>query len=293
MVGVIKRISHSAGGQMKNIAHYAILQLRPYANRSEHVNYGLVVFLPTGGIKVYIATRLRKVRAMSPSVSLDSIREQEELLPELIGAALPEEALDILNAINVLDNQEMESLGRFTYMDQQDFNQQVDRALASQVEPPATRRKGSGNRPRLFFDVRSQFRDLGILAENGNSVPDHQVVEHYAPDPAADIKIEFALQNGLLRLAQTIDLRNDSNLQTKSIAYSKAYAIDYAGKVLEKSALETFAVVAGSNTEEAKRIMATLKRTTDHVLSWEDRQDMEGFFSGWAKASGKPLPEVR
>lgn len=278
---------------MKNIAHYAILQLRPYPNRSEHVNYGLVVFLPHGGVRVFIASRLRKVRAMSPSVSLDSIREQEELLPDLIGNALPEEALSILNAINVLDNLSMDSLGRFAYIDQQEFSQQVERALASQVEPPVTRRRGAGSRPRLFFDVRSQFRELGILAGIGETVPDHQVVEHYAPDPAADIKIEFALQNGSLRLAQTIDLRNDSSVQSKSNAYSKAYAIDYASKVLNKSALETFAVVAGSDMEDAKRIMSALKKTTDHVLSWEDRRDMEAFFTSWARASGKPLPEVR
>ena len=277
---------------MTATAHYTILQLRPYPNRSEHVNYGLVVFYPEGGVRVYVAARLRKIRAMCPSINLSGLQEQEETIPDLVGNLGLEDALDILNAVNVLDNVQIESLGRFNYADNVDFERQVSRALASQVESPVVRRRSAGSRSRLFSDVKSQFKSLGILAEDKDSLPDHQVVENYSPDPSFDIKVEFALQNGLMRLAQTIDLRLDSNTQAKNSAYSKAYSLDLAGKSFEKSAIQTFAVVAGSDSDSGSKIIATLQKTTDHVLRWESNSDMERFFTEWAKASGKPLREV-
>lgn len=280
---------------MRRTAHYAVLKLQPYPNRTEHVNYGLIVFPPQGGAQVHLAGQLRKVRSFFPELSLSSLREQEETVPELVGDAGLEDAVGILNSICLLNDQSIESLGRFQFSDEREFNEHIEKALASQVEVSRPARKYRESRARLFTDVKSRFRMLGILAADGVDLPDHQVIANYSPDPESDVKVEFALQNGLLRLAQTIDLRADSGAispNLRATAYSKAYAMDVAKRSLESSALETYVIVAGTNGSDARRVMTTIGKTTDKVLAWESKQDMSDFFSEWANASGKPLPEM-
>lgn len=280
---------------MSDIAHYAVLRFQPYANRTEHANYGLVVFMPWGGVRVFIPTQLKKVKAMFPEIDLRSLQEQEETLPDLVGDLQLDDALDLLNAVSALHDQTKATLGRFEFRDQPEFSRNVALALASQVEATPAPRKRKDSRTRLFTDVRTAFKNLGILAPPGEQIPDHQVIENYSPDPEVELKVEFALQNGSLRLAQTIDLRADATAlskNTKASAYSKAFAMDYATRVLHSSALQPYVIVAGTEHEEAKKIMTALKRSDLHIVSWESRDDVTGFFKEWAEASGKPLSEL-
>lgn len=276
---------------MISTARYAILKLQPYPNRTEHVNYGVVAFLPEGGVQVQLASSfgLRKVKAFYPAVDLRALQEQEESLVDLVGDAPMEDALMLLNSICVLKDQQVAGLGKFNYSSEEDFQKHIQLALRSQVELNASPRRTKELKSRLFTDVRSKFKEIGILAKTKGELPDHQVVEHYSPDSENDVRIEFALQNGSLRLAQTIDLRAGT-LASRNNAFSKAYAMDYAGKVLDESALATYVIVAGSDTDAAKKVMSALAKTTDNVLSWESKSDMEDFFVEWAIASGKPLP---
>lgn len=278
---------------MNNQASYAVLKIQPYSNRTEHVNYGIVVFRPEGGVYLEVASplALRKVKALFPLIDLRSLKEQEESIPELVGKAGVEEAFELLNAISLLRDQDLGQLGSFQYSDDEGFQKQVELALQSQVELLRPKQKKREMKARLISDVRAQFRSLGILADSQSRVPDHQVVENYSPDADVDLQVEFALQNGLLRLAQTIDLRA-SNLASKNAAYSKAYSMEVASRALESSSLQTYVIIAGTEAEATRKVMHTLEKTADHVLAWEDKSDMEGFFMEWAKASGKPLPTL-
>lgn len=278
---------------MTPTAQYAVLKLQPYENRTEHVNYGVVIFLPEGGVQVRLASprALKKVKALYPRVDFRELLEQEQAIPELVGRVGFQESFDLLKALSVLKDDTEERLGRFRFRSTDDFETQVSRLLESQVEAHAVPRRPTMARTRLVTDVRSQFRELGILADAKETIPDHKVVENYTPDSDVDLKVEFALQNGMLRLAQTIDMRASSNA-SKNVAFSKAYVMDVASRSLEKTALETYVVVAGTESEETRRIMTTLEKTTDHVLAWESRSDMESFFGVWAAASGHPLPSL-
>lgn len=278
---------------MNNSAKYAVLKIQPYPNRTEHVNYGIVVFRPEGGVYLEIASApaLRKVKALYPLIYLRSLKDQEESIPDLVGAASAEESFELLTAISLIRDQDFNRLGRFQYVDEDGFQNQVELALQSQVELHNPKRTKRELKSRLITDVRSRFRNLGILADSKERVPDHQVVENYSPDEDVDVQVEFALQNGLLRLAQTVDLRA-ATAASKNAAYSKAYTMDVASRSLEASALQTYVIVAGTEADAARKVMHTLEKTANHVLAWEDRSDMESFFTEWAAASGKPLPSL-
>lgn len=278
---------------MNYSASYAVLKIQPYPNRTEHVNYGIVVFRPEGGIHLEVASApaLRKVKALYPLIDLRSLKDQEESIPELVGRADAEESFELLTAISLIRDQEFNRLGRFQYSDEDGFQNQVALALQSQVELHNPKQKKRDLKSRLITDVRGRFRNLGILADSKERVPDHQVVENYSPDDDVDVQVEFALQNGLLRLAQTVDLRAATSA-SKNAAYSKAYSMDVASRSLEASALQTYVIVAGTEADATRKVMHTLEKTANHVLAWEDRSDMESFFTEWAAASGKPLPSL-
>lgn len=282
-------------GEKMNIAMYGVLRFQPYPNRTEHLNYGIVVFLPTGGVRVHVGASLRKIRAMYPLVEIESLRSQAAEIEEIIGDSDIDDALGILDALCILPGQMKKDLGRFEYFDLDSLSRNIETAMQSQVEPVLAKRKLRESRSRLFIDVRKRFASIGILAKDQAQLPDHQVIEHYSPDPDADVRVEFALQNGILRLAQTIDLRGDMGGVSpvhKNAAYSKAFAMDYANKILETSGKKSYVIVAGTAIDGAQKIMNSIVRSVDEVLIWESAADMAGFFEEWAEASGRPLPSL-
>jgi len=276
------------------IARYCTLQFQPHPNRTEHVNYGIVVFMPSGGVRVHIANNLRKIKALAPSASIEQLRAQENDIPLVVGDAGCDDALRLLEALRVLRPQAVSHLGTFRFETEADYVKHAKLALATQCETPVSRGRSREARSRLFYDVRDRFQLLGILADDKAALPDHQVVEHYMPDPEADVKVEFALQNGILRVAQTVDLRADDRdlvtSQHKNAAYSKAYAIHYAKTQLESVGLRSYVIVASAHSPAADKVLTAIRADADAVLDWENRSDMERFFGEWADAAGHPLP---
>ncbi|HTH77206.1 MAG TPA: DUF3037 domain-containing protein [Trinickia sp.] len=279
-----------------HIARYCTLQFQPHHNRTEHVNYGIVVFMPNGGVRVHIANGLRKIKALAPTASVERLRAQEAEIPKIVGDARCDEALRLLEVLQVLRPQAVARLGTFRFETEADYVKHAKLALATQCETPVARGRAREPRSRLFYDVRDRFQLLGILAEDKAALPDHQVVEHYTPDAEADVKVEFALQNGILRVAQTIDLRTDAaelvSTQHKHAAYSKAYAIHYAKTQLESARLRSYVIVAGAHSTAADRVLTAIRADADDVLDWENHADMERFFGEWAEAAGRPLPSL-
>ncbi|MBU9318921.1 DUF3037 domain-containing protein [Burkholderia multivorans] len=279
-----------------SIARYTTLVFQPYPNRTEHVNYGIVAFLPHGGVRVHISSTLRKLRAIWPEVSIDFIRSQEAEIPKLVEGKPLNEAVGILNAIRVLRGVSEKDLGAFSYQNEDQYLREVRLALRSLCETPPGKGRERDSKSRLFLDVKSKFKLLGILATERGALPDHQVVENYVPDSEADVKVEFALQNGRLRVAQTLDLRADTRDSVspinRNIAYSKTYALHYAKTALEQSGLESYVIVAGAHTDPAQKVISTIRHDVDHIVEWESNSDMDSFFSEWASAAGRPLPMI-
>ena len=279
----------------QQIARYATLRFQPYPNRSEHLNYGIVVFMPQGGVRVHLARSLRKLKALTPISSLEGFRQQETEIPKLVGDATLEDALGRLNALYFLRNTQPNELGAFFFANDHDYEQNVELALKAQCDVTASTRAQREPRSRLYVDVRSRFKAIGILSPDRGILPDHQVVEHYMPDPDVDVKVEFALQNGILRVAQTVDLRTGSTdfvtAANRNVAFSKAYAIHVTKASLHN--VDSYGIAAGADSESARKVLAPIAKDVTHIIHWEDGREMEDFFSTWADAAGKPLPRVQ
>ena len=69
---------------MTKIAFTSVLSFQPYANRSEQLNYGVVIFMPEGGVKVRIGDDLSKISAFYPKADIDILKNKENSIPELV-----------------------------------------------------------------------------------------------------------------------------------------------------------------------------------------------------------------
>lgn len=274
------------------VARYATLRFQPYPNRSEHLNYGIVVFLPEGGVRVHLAS-LVKLRVIASPADLDRLRELPETVTEMVGNASLPQALAVLNAMRVLHGVTEHELGAFSFATPAEYNQNIRLAIQSQCDVASHSRRPREPKSRLFLDVKQQFRALGILGDKG-AMPDHQVIEHYTPDPDVDVKVEFALQNGVLRVAQTMDLRgaDDAGIhaQSRAAAFSKAYAIHVTKTSLR--GVRSYVIAAGAISEAAQKILSPIEKDAETILHWEDSRQMSDFFSEWASAAGTPLPSM-
>lgn len=276
---------------MTQIAYTAILSYQPYANRSEHLNYGVVVFLPDGGIQVYIAGDLRKIRAFNPQANIAFLQDKARSLPELVGDANIDTALSILNATGELRGVEKAHLGCFVYSNEAEFQQWLRILLNDTCSVGDRKSLRREQKSRLYTDVSKDFRNIGILDIHKTGNPDHQVVTHYAPDSNVDVVVEFALQNGALHVAQTIDLRNPDSAQ-RDRAFGKIYKIGYIKEHLNSSALRSYVIVAGATSQNAQKVIRTIQDDADEIIEWEDRSGMNSFYESWAEYAGKPLPKI-
>lgn len=278
------------------IARYATLRFQPYPSRSEHLNYGIVVFSAEGEVSVHLTSSLQKIKAFAPGQSIAKLREHATEIPKLVERLELNKAVDLLNAMRILRNQQIREMGVFSYRNQAEFSENIKLALSAQCDAKEPAKKPREPRSRLYLEVKERFKVLGMLASTYGELPDHQVIAQYAPDPNVDVRVEFALQNGILRIAQTIDLRTGTSdtvtAQHRNAAFSKAYAIHAAKSLLEDSRLRSYVITAGADSEMAQKILTPIENDADHIIRWEDDQEMEKFFTEWAAAAGKELPTV-
>lgn len=285
---------------MNAIARYATLTLRPFPNRTEHINYGLMVFDfgPHGIVaSAHIAPVARKLRGFAPHIALDDLEASAKQMAAEVTARQfnsIEKAIDWLHAMNWLRDTSAQHLGGFRFATTEDHQKMVEVSIANLCTPPSPKGIHREQKSRLFIELKNQFKAAGILAPAGTQIPDHIVVQNYAPEPEADVRVEFAMQNTKLHIAQTIDLRTDSELtaQQKASALSKAFSLNYATQVLEPNRLTTWMICAGAKSKQTEKLTHALEKQAQHMVHWEDATEMEEFMSSWAAAAGKPLPTM-
>lgn len=280
-----------------NYAQYSVLSLRPYPNRTEHLNYGIVVFEPTGAVSIHLLKSLSKLSCLVPTLNLGELRDHINKLQETISQMTPSQAFDYLRFIKMIPAQvEMSRLGKFSYNPERSghFAEMIKLCLDSQCAPQTEKRQGNpANRSKLFSEVKKQFGIYDMLAKNDTDR--HQVITNYYPYDGADLVVDFAIKNDVLYIAQTMDLRTNHRDQIsnrhKHEAHSKILSIIFT---MEDKSIRTKShlVVAGLNSPAADRVIDPFINRVDRITVWESQRERSEFFSDWLSASGRHLPEL-
>lgn len=266
-----------------------LIEYHPYRYRNECCAVGLLVLLPGKEVQVHLAENLRKVRAMHPAVELDTLRD--ELLA--LGAKLTRDpdllSLYLHDPIGPL--RICSSAGHIDYAHSDDLQAGIKWALSYMVEPvraPAQRERLSVS--RLYIELKNYFSDMGWLATLGQSIHDHKIVPRYSLSSEEAINVDFALRNTAMHYLQTADFRTSSNpTQKRHEVQAKWFALGLAGSLtpldLIGSGVKTYAVIAGSDTEEGRKAIKVAHRVAQAgVFVSESSADMEELLAIYARA---------
>jgi hypothetical protein len=165
-------------------------------------------------------------------------------------------------------------LGYFQVASDADYDRQLENILESLVALPKKER--TETKTRINTEISREFRKLELLAKGEESIEDHKVVRDFTIDADENLVADFALKNGKLVVASTLDLRKQGSslaeAALKSITLDKAtrryrddvrtvgvYAVDHGMK-------ETF-----------KPQISMLGDYAQVLYDWEDRDERRAF----------------
>jgi hypothetical protein len=269
-----------------NIAKFAVIRHYPVAHRSEHVNIGVLVFCGGPQVVVRMGANLRKLKALDPSVDVESVHSQEEAIPALIAQFGAQTEDDIRSIFGMLGPWRLASeTGQFGYHDSVSFEDGVRWALGMAVDPVKVQVTPSRQpTSKLFLDLKRTFEAQGWL---GRDIERHQIVARYPLLKDEGLTAEFALKNGVFQVVETVDFRSASNIHTKrGEAQAKALVMNMASEVDPDA--KTFAVVAGSDMDEAKPTIKLLERIATDIFIYESHHDMDKMFGHISNALHRP-----
>ena len=261
-------------------AEYCILTDRPYRNRNEQINIGLVVFR-ADGVRVHLCDSLRKVKAVNPRANIEALHTWADALPSMLEGCRTVDAGRAALA-RFGNDWQLEGRGVFSYETEEQYAHRVQRAIDNLVRPAARPKELREPISRLHLDLKKTFSINGWL---GKDIDQHQIVTRYPLGP--EVNAEFALINGRLNVIESVDLRTD-NLSSKRVELrSKALVLDMAKRARQGDAA-CYAVMAGETSKLAGDTRELLEMYADHVFQWERPQDVDALLDIIGRATGKP-----
>lgn len=256
----------------------------PYDHRPELCSIGVLVFLPHGEVQVHMATSLRKVKAMDPSVSQLALREM------VVGLAKELNRNPSLWALykNGLPHLRFSGKpGVIRYTNETQLKDGIAWSIKATAEPVKAQKTIQREAvSRLFIDIKRTFSNMGWMAAVGAGIDQHRIVPRYSVVQDEGLITDFALKANALEMFQVIDFRNPSDPSRRQESQAKAYAVAVAKQTIEKAM--GYAIVAGSAQESAAKSLRTLERVTDDVFVYESSDDMSRLFRHLGNAMGTP-----
>ena len=261
-------------------AEYCILADRPYRNRNEQVNIGLVVFR-ADGIRVHLSDNLRKVKAINPRASVEAIHTWANELPAML-AGCQSVASGKAALARWGNDWALDGCGALAFDTEEQYQHRIQRALDNLVRPAERQKDAREPVSRLHVDLKKSFMLNGWL---GKDISQHQIVMRYPIGP--EVHAEFALINGRLNVIETIDLRAENLYHKRTELRAKALTLDMAKRARQGDAA-CYSILAGENSKIAHDARELLDVYSDHVFTWERASDMNDFMDLIGHATGKP-----
>lgn len=134
-------------------------------------------------------------------------------------------------------------------------------------------------------EIASILSSCQILGENSGDIFNHKVVRDYVVSFEENLKADFAVKNGRLHVATTLDLRSGNvgidRAALKAIVLDKAKALDVAN-----SGVRRVAVYASSDPKNCEYHVNILKDYSNDTYNWTDLDERQAFMSSFEQAAG-------
>ena len=191
---------------MAHTYSYSILTAIPDRRRGERVNVGIVVFRE-GKADVRFAQAAFKLKALTREnweSRIEAIRERIAGLCKQPGSPA-----DLLEKVAFVDSLIVPSgMGTLTAHSASDYEKTVEQILESLVLLPKL--KASDAVSRINTEIAKTFRKAKALAKPDQGLKEGKIVRFLPVAPNEGLLADFALRNGRMHIASTLDLRKQS-----------------------------------------------------------------------------------
>jgi hypothetical protein len=259
---------------MEHTYKYAILTAIPDPRRGERVNIGIVVF-KGDELDVRFQQASSKLKALTGRTFDSRIQSIARHIKNFAPTATAEEILSQIGAIDPIVSPT--GVGIINVHDTADYERSLGEILASLILPP--RQKRIESQSRINTEIAKVFNKQGVLAKANAKITEKKIVRDYSIAPSEGLKADFALKNGKMHVASTLDLRK-SNASLAEAAL-KSIVLDKAEKVFGKRGpgvrtIGVYAVVANMRPH-FKQHIELLGDYADEIYNWEDDRQHDKF----------------
>ncbi len=249
---------------------YSIIRVEPDPRRGERVNVGVVVF-KNGELDIRVV-ETKKAAAIASRDWDNHIQQFSSFLRE--NASLAEGPKELVQLMGALGSQiSLTNTGWFDARGDDAYEKEVSRIITTLIK-----RQAQPRRPRdsgIASKIAAEFKTAQILAAKGEDIKSGNVVRNYVVDEGAGLKADFALKNGCLHLAETVDLTTAH--PHFGTAAGAAVTLDKARKLNNGAKAYGVYAVAESRRAEVKEHLSILGDYSDDIFNWNDRDERQRF----------------
>ncbi len=181
---------------------YALIRVVPDRRRGEWANVGVCVFL-RDRLDIRIHPNTSKLRVLAPSLDLGFLQHLPQLWSRIAEGDAPAQERHAL--LKGLPLAHASPLGAFIAPPER-YEVEVESILRDLVIPPPAPVRAL-REPRLITSLKHQFIRSKLYSPDPKDIERHCVVQNYPIEAGAGLYADFALQNGALRITETIDFR--------------------------------------------------------------------------------------
>jgi hypothetical protein len=165
-------------------------------------------------------------------------------------------------------------LGKLRVESEEEYGKHVERVLVSLVAlPPKTERAPTMN--RLNSEIAQAFKKAKVLARGDEGIEDHKVVRNFVIDHREGLIADFALKNGKLLVASTLDLRKSSS-GLEFAALSSIKLIKATRVFKEVRTVGVYAVDKGMKANFESQL-TMLEENSEQSFDWADLDQKNKF----------------
>ncbi len=257
---------------MAHTYKYTILTAVPDVRRGERVNVGVIVFRDER-LDVRFRQASSKLRALTGDTWESRIQSIRERIEGVFKKDAPVE--DVLRRVEDVDPLIAPvGLGTINAGSAADCERIIEEIIASLVVPPRPARPEGQS--RINTEIAKIFQKDKVLASPHASLTEKKIVRDLPVAPQEGLTADFALQNGKLHVASTLDLRKHhtsiAEAALKSIVLDKSG--DLWGKKVRK--LGVYAVLPDMK-REFKQHIELLSDYADETYNWLDQNQHRKF----------------
>jgi len=250
----------------------------PDPSRGERVNVGIVIFLPCGP-DVRLA-EISKIRALTGH----DWTEYAQAFQQRFSArfAITEDPQDVISGFHRIDPVFRSSeLAWFSINSEDDYESRVREILGSLVlrpRPDDWRIKST----RINTEIALILKKFKLLTTKDESIDSHNVVRnHFIED---ELNADFAQQNGVMRVAATLDLRRNADLNKATL---KAIVLARA-KAKYPADTERIGIYAATAMDDphVKMRIGLLDDYSTKIVNWQDPPERQWLINVMRAGSG-------